>query len=114
MKNSVKPIIAALLLGSTLLTNAKTLPLKPTIKPFAYSVYKNDGKATINLFINKLKGSKMYITLKNSQGEVIYEDGMNKNDTYYRTKFNLTELNKGIYILEISDGQNTEIKKIEI
>jgi Secretion system C-terminal sorting domain len=114
MKNTVKPIIAALLLGSVFALNANTLPTKPTNKPYAYSVYKLNGKAAIKLAINKLNGSRLSIILKDAKGEILFEDGMYKKETYYRTEFNLESLKKGIYTLEISDGNNVEVKKIEI
>ncbi len=114
MKNQIKPIIAALLLGTTTLANASTLPAKPTIKPYAFNMYKVDGKAAINLFINKMKGTKMHIVIKDDKGNKIFEDGMFKNETMYRTKINFEALEKGIYYLEMTDGNNTEIKKLEI
>jgi Secretion system C-terminal sorting domain len=114
MKNQIKPIITALLLGSALMTNANTLLANPTIKPYAYSVYKIDGKAVIRLAINKLKGTTMNVTLKDANGEVLYREGINKKETNYRSQFNLESLKKGTYTLELSNGELVEIKKIEI
>lgn len=114
MKKLIKPIIATLLMGSVFFANASTLPAKPTLKTYAFSMYKNDGKATINLFINKLKGSQVQITIKNANGDVLFTEKMYKNDTNYRTKFDLNALEKGVYNIELNDGANIEHKQFEI
>lgn len=114
MKNQVKPIITALLLGTVFMANANTLPANPTIKPFAYSAYKIEGKAAIKLAINKLKGSKMEICLKDAKGQILFVVGMLKNETNLRSELNLEQLQKGTYTIELTDGKNIEIKKIEI
>jgi hypothetical protein len=114
MKNQIKPIIAALLLGTVFFANAKTLPSEPTIKPYAMSMYKNDGKPTFNVFVNKLEGTKLKLVLKDSEGAVIYDEILSKKSTEFRTKFNMADLKKGTYTLEIIDGKNVEVKKVEI
>ncbi|MES2795044.1 MAG: hypothetical protein V4683_03705 [Bacteroidota bacterium] len=114
MKNQIKPIIAALLLGTVFFANAKTLPANPTIKPFASSMYKINGVQAINLFVNKLEGSKVKIVLKDTDGTVIYRDVIGKKRTKFRTKFNMDQLKTGSYTLELTDGNSTEIKNIEI
>ena len=114
MKNQIKPIIAALLMGTVFFANAKTLPAEPTIKPYAMSMYKNDGKPTFNVFLNKLEGTKLKIVLKDSEGTLIYDEVISKKSTEFRTKFNMTDLKKGNYTLEVIDGKNVEIKTVEI
>jgi hypothetical protein len=114
MKNQIKPIIAALLLGTAFFVNANTLPVNPSIKPFVSSMYKSAGMPAYNLAINKAKGTKMKVVLKNSEGEIVYKESLSKRETKFRTKLNLSELQKGSYTLELNDGKNVEIKKIEI
>ena len=114
MKNQIKPIIAALLMGTVFFANAKTLPAEPTIKPYAMSMYKNDGKPTFNVFVNKLEGTKLKIVLKDSDGTILYDNVIGKKSTEYRTKFDMADLKKGTYTLEIIDGKNVEVKKLEL
>jgi Secretion system C-terminal sorting domain len=114
MKTQIKSVIAALLLGVATYSNANTSPNLPVNKPFATGIYKSDGKPTLNINIDKMKGAKVAITLTDSDGAIIFEDLMYKKDTYYRTKINMVNLKKGTYSLEIYDGVNKEVKKIEI
>ena len=114
MKTQIKPIIAALLLGTAMLTNAATLPNKPALKPFATGIYKSMSKPTLNVNIDKLKGAKVDISFMDSKGTVLFEDVMRKNERYYRTKINMAGLEKGTYLLELNDGTNKEVKKVEI
>jgi hypothetical protein len=114
MKNQIKTIAIALLLGITFYSNADTLPAKPSIKTYAISMYKVNGESLYNLFINKIVGSNLKIMLKDANNETVYEKFIRKNETKFRTKLNLTEMEKGHYILEISDGKNMEKRSIEI
>ncbi len=114
MKNQIKPIITALLLGVASFANAGSFKVEPTVKPFATGIYKSVGQPTLNVNIDKEKGTKITITLKDRAGEVIYEDTFTKNQVNYRTKINMNQLEKGTYFLELNDGKNTEVKKIEI
>lgn len=114
MKTQIKPIFAALLLGTATFINAATLPGKPTLKPFATGIYKSIGKATLNVNIDKLKGAKVDISLMDSKGTVVFEDVMRKNERYYRTKINMDALEKGTYLLELNDGTNKEVKRVDL
>jgi hypothetical protein len=114
MKNQIKPIIAALLLGTTFLVNARTLPVNPTVKPFASSMYVINGRSAVNLSVNKVIGTKLTIVLKNSDGDIIYTEKMGKKATKFRSKLNMTDLPKGKYTLELNDGNNKEIRKIQL
>lgn len=114
MKNQIKPIITALLLGAFTFASAKTLPVSPKLKSFATGIYKLDGKPIFNVNINKLKGAVVTIVIKDSKGEIVFEDMMRKSVTTYRTKINMAELKKGKYTLELNDGVNIETKKIEL
>lgn len=114
MKNQIKPIIAALLFGAGSIANAGTKSVNPNVKPFATGIYKTAGIPTLNVNIDKAKGTKITITLKDKAGEVIYEDTFSKNQVNYRSKINMKLLEKGTYFLELNDGTNVEKKKIEI
>lgn len=114
MKNQVKSIIVGLLLGTTVFANANNLSIEPGKKSFEAVTIQNKVKSTMNLFIDKQKGAKLEITFKDEEGNVLYEDVMGKNAQYYRTKINMANLNNGNYYIELTDGLNKEVKKIEI
>lgn len=114
MKKSVKSIFAALLLSSVFYANARTLPANPTIKTFALGMYKVEGMPSVNVFVNKIEGTKMKIVLKDATGNIVHEEFMGKKETKRRTKFNFSALEKGTYSIELTDGENKEIKKFSI
>lgn len=114
MKKSFKSIFAALLLSSVFYANARTLPANPTIKTFPLGMYKVEGLPSVNVFVNKLEGTKMIIVLKDASGKIVHEEFMGKKETKRRTKFNLSALEKGTYSIELTDGKNVEIKNFSI
>jgi major membrane immunogen (membrane-anchored lipoprotein) len=114
MKTQVKSIIAGLILGTTVLVNAKNLTIEPGKKTFEAVTIQNKVKSNMNLFIDKQKGTKLEIIFKDEEGNVLYEDIMGKNAQYYRTKINMANLSSGNYFIELTDGLNKEVKKIEI
>jgi Secretion system C-terminal sorting domain len=114
MKNQIKTIVAALLLGTVFCANANTLPFTPTIKPYAISMYKVDGKSLINIFINKLEGTKVKISVIDKNGEIVYQEYLGKKETKFRTKLDLANLETGSYSLKVTDGKNVEEHAFEI
>lgn len=114
MKNQIKTIVIALLLGTVFYVNAKPLPFISTIKPYAISMYKVDGKSLIKIFIDKLEGSKVRISVIDKSGEIVYQEFMGKKDTAFRTKLDLSNLETGKYSLEVTDGKKIEVNTFEI
>ncbi len=114
MKNQIKPIITILFLAASFAINARTLPAAPTVKTFAASMYKVVNTDAVNLYIDKLQGSKLKLELLNKNGEIIYTQNLSKKATKFRTKFNMEALEKGKYFLKITNGNTTEIRNIEI
>jgi myo-inositol-hexaphosphate 3-phosphohydrolase len=114
MKNQIKTIVVALIWGTAIFANANSLPVKPTIKTFALSVYKINGESSYNIFVNKLEGSILKITLKDAKNDIFYEQFLSKKETKFRTKLNVSNLESGNYFLELTEGGNVEIKAIEI
>ena len=114
MKNQIKTFVTALLFGLVFYTNANTLPAKPSLKTYALSMYKVNGESAYNIFINKLEGNTLKITLRNLQNEIVYEQFMGKNETKFRTKLNLRDVDNGKYFFEVTDGNNIETKALEI
>ncbi len=114
MKNQIKLIATTLLLATTMMANASTLPTAPTVKSFAASLYKIDNKEAVNLFVNKLKGTKLKLEILDQKGVVLYRQVLNKKATKFRTKFNFANLKNAKYTIKLSEGNNVELKTIEI
>jgi phosphoribosylformylglycinamidine (FGAM) synthase-like amidotransferase family enzyme len=113
MKNQLKSLIAAFVIGATTLVNANNT-MEPTKKSFAAVVFKSEVTKSMNVFINKEKGSVLEIVVKDAEGNILYDDVMGKTAQSYRTKFRMDNLPKGTYSVEMTDGKNKEIKEVDI
>jgi Secretion system C-terminal sorting domain len=111
MKTNLKTIATALLLGVATFVNANVEPAK---KSFEAVIIKCSKFPSLNLFIDKQKGVKVDIEVKDENGNVLYDDVIGKNATNYRSKINLENLPKGIYYIEMTEGRNVDVKKVEI
>lgn len=114
MKNQIKTIVTAMLLATTFMANARTLPATPSVKSFAASLYKIDNKEAINLFVNKIKGTKLKLEILDQKGAILYSQVLSKKATKFRTKFNFANLTKGKYTIKLTDSNTVELKTIEI
>lgn len=114
MKNQFKTIVTALLLGSAIFANANTNPANPTVKNYALSMYKINGKSHYNVAIDKSAGSQVKILLKAANNAIVYDNNISKNETQFRTKLDLSNMENGKYLLIVTDGTNVESKEIEV
>ncbi len=114
MKTNLKTLMVALMMGAVTITNANNLNPEPAKKSFGASIFKSDFNAKLTVFIDKVKGTKLTIMLKDADGTVLYEDIMGKTQENYRSKFDLSKLEKGTYLIEINDQNKKEIKEINI
>lgn len=114
MKTNLKTLIAAFMIGAVTIANANNLNTEPAKKSFGTSIFKSDYQAKLNVFIDKVKGSMLTIVIRDSEGTILYEDIMGKSQVNYRSKFDLSKLEKGTYFIEINDLNNKEVKEIKI
>ncbi|MBD2701841.1 hypothetical protein IC229_14410 [Spirosoma sp. BT702] len=117
MKTLIKSLALALTLGFVTVANtfADTNPGRRAEKvaTFKTGIYTTtSGKLSIAL--DKEKGGYVDILLKNAEGKVLYSQRMNKNESVYRTRLNLSELPDGAYQLEITNGVDTTRQTVTI
>ncbi|GAB3694416.1 hypothetical protein GCM10027592_15300 [Spirosoma flavus] len=117
MKTLVKSLALALTLGFVTVANtfADTNPGRRAEKAatFKTGIYMTtNGKLAIAL--DKEKGGYVDIVLKNADGKELYSQRLNRNESMYRSRLNLSELPNGTYQLEITNGVDTTRQTITI
>ena len=116
MKTLVKTFAIALLSAVSFISNATTdnngnLNAQKT---FAVGVYQTINTMKMNVMVEKLAGKRLSVILKSESGEVLHAEYIRKNDTAYRGKFDLQELEDGKYTFEISDGESKIVKNVQV
>jgi outer membrane lipoprotein-sorting protein len=116
MKTSIKSLLFALSLSAvtSFAAFADVKPERPAqVAAFKSSVFPTiDGKLRISL--DKETGGPVDIRLKNEDGAVVYNHHLDKKDTQYRSRLNLSELPDGTYQVEITNGTETSTQSITI
>jgi ribosomal protein S6 len=70
--------------------------------------------ANVRVAIKKNAPQKVYLTLKNANGEVLFAETVGKKEMAYAAKINVSDLNDGSYQLEITSGQNRVVKQLNL
>ncbi|MBN8823930.1 MULTISPECIES: hypothetical protein [unclassified Spirosoma] len=118
MKTLVKTFALALTLGlvSTVATFAETNP--GTKKAAQAATFKTGIYTTVsgklNIALDKEKGGPVDIRLKSSDGRVLYNYRLGKKEEIYRTQLNLTDLEDGVYQLEVTNGVETTTQAVKL
>lgn len=110
MKTLIKPLLFALSLS--LVTSAVSFgEAKPIGRPTAVASYKSGVYMTstgkLSIALDKETGGSVNIQLKTADGYVLYTQQLGKNERTYRTRLNLSDLEDGVYYVEISNGAET-------
>lgn len=78
----------------------------------AVNVYPNPASSELFIEVNfPLKG-KLTITLKNNEGKQVWQQEVEKDESTNSQKIDLGKIPKGMYILEISQGNRKAVKKL--
>ena len=117
MKTLIKPLLVAFSLGLVTLSAsfAETNPIGRTAAVASYKtgIYTTiEGK--LNVAVNKETGGAVDIRLKKANGTVVYEQHLGKNETAYRVRLDLDELEDGVYQLEITNGVETTTQSVTV
>ena len=117
MKTIIKSLVCALALSSTVAFAHQTSDEKSTdhrpVPTFESSAYVSSD-ANLRLAIKKNAPERVYITLRNSEGVVLFSETVGKKEMSYAAKINVKDLNDGAYQLEISSGKEHVVKKLNL
>lgn len=116
MKTFIKSIACALALTTTVAfahpTEEKTSNNRPEAT-FESSAFVT-ADASLRVAIKKNAPQKVYLTLKNKDGQVLFAETIGKKEMAYAAKINVSDLTDGTYQLEITSGQNRVVKQLNL
>ena len=116
MKTFIKSIACALALTTTVAfahpTEEKTSNNRPEAT-FESSAFVT-ADANLRVAIKKNAPQRVYLTLKNKDGQVLFAETIGKKDMAYAAKINVSDLTDGTYQLEITSGQNRVVKQLNL
>ena len=68
----------------------------------------------LNVMLSTHRAGRIAITLKRADNTVLYREFVTKAPSRYWRKFNFEGSEPGVYRFEISDGQKTVVRQVEI
>ena len=111
MKTTIKTLVCALALSSTVAFANPTE--EKTAAKFEASAFTTKD-ASIRVAIKKNVHERVYLTLSDAKGEVLFAETIPKNDMNYAAKLNLSELADGVYKIEIVAGKDRIVKQLNV
>ena len=111
MKTTFKTLACALALSTTV-AFANPTEEKTAAKFEASAFISKD--ASIRVAVKKNVHERVYLTLANAKGEVLYAETIHKNDMSYAAKLNVSELADGAYKIEIVAGKERIVKQLNV
>ncbi|GAB2594106.1 T9SS type A sorting domain-containing protein [Spirosoma areae] len=117
MKTLVKSLALALSLGFAT-TSATFADVNPIGRPATVSTFKTGIYSTVSgklaIALDKTTGGTVDIRLKDASGKVLYSQHLGKKDQMTRVRLNLSDLEDGVYSLEITNGVDTTTHNVTI
>jgi len=117
MKNVLKTILAAACV--VWLTGSASAAVEPkaecknnTCQNFRVGMYRVKNTLTMNFLMEKEKGERVSLRLRDSRGKIIHEEIVGKAIRKFGRKFNFSEVEDGRYTLEIFDDKELIVKNI--
>ncbi|AUD02531.1 T9SS type A sorting domain-containing protein [Spirosoma pollinicola] len=120
MKTLIKSLVLALSLG--IITSAASFAAIPETNPIGrpskVSSYKTGIYSTIagklHISLDKTIGGRVDIRLIDADGKALYAQHLGKNESGCRVRLNLSDLEDGVYTLEITNGIETTTQSVTI
>ena len=104
--------------GSEVL-NAVSMPLLSTSVGSkevdeTFLVYPNPSTGTFNVIYGSVSPDKIWLAVRNLQGQILYQQEWNKGVGEQFVSFSLDMLADGIYFLELSDGDGVRYERVVV
>ncbi|MFT4032330.1 MAG: hypothetical protein QM669_07910 [Siphonobacter sp.] len=118
---SAAPVLHEWLLRPLLIFSVATVsaapanedPKAPVKASYAINIFKSQENK-VNFLLEKVKGKKLTITLRNAKGESLFSENLAKNTEGYARRFDMSSLTDGIYTIEVTDGETIQKKEINL
>ncbi|MCE6992978.1 hypothetical protein [Dyadobacter sp. CY323] len=120
MRNVMKTVATAafglLFVAGHVFAAQPTVELKEcknnTCERFRVGMYRVKDTVTMNLLVEKEKGERLSIRLMDQKGKVLMEDITPRQIEKFGRKLNFSEIQDGVYTLEVADGTEKVVKSI--
>ncbi|WP_077924078.1 hypothetical protein [Spirosoma sp. 209] len=117
MKTLIKSLALTLLTGIAT-ASVSLAETKPIVRPTAAASFKTGVYSTpsgkLHISLDKQTGGTVDVRLKDAKGTVLYSERLGRNETRYRTRLDLSELENGTYELEMTNGVETTRQTVVI
>ncbi|MGF7215171.1 hypothetical protein GGR92_001311 [Spirosoma lacussanchae] len=117
MKTLIKSLALTLLTGIAT-ASVSLAETKPIVRPTAAASFKTGVYSTssgkLHISLDKQTGGTVDVRLKDAKGAVLYSEHLGRNETRYRTRLDLSELENGTYELEMTNGVETTRQTVVI
>lgn len=117
MKTFIKSLAIAVAFSAVSLTtfSASALDHAPQgAAAYQVGTYSSNSGTTLNVAVDKQKGGRVDIRLKDATGKVLFTESLGKREEKCRTRLNIGDLPGGSYQLEISNGVDTVVRTIQV
>lgn len=85
----------------------------PKVSSFQLGAYVNNNK-NLMVFLGSIESKRLSVTLKGPKETILYRTFIKGGSANYKQKFNFEEAQSGVYELEVSDGSQTVVRKVEV
>ena len=120
MKTLVKTFAIAALSAMTFFSNATDNSTAPVgaastkAKTFEVGMFQSINSMKMNVLIEKSTDKDLTVVLKDSKGEILITERVDKKDKSYHGKYDLSELEDGKYTFEFTKGDEKIVKEVNL
>lgn len=110
-------LLAAPLAAAVAATPVSNDPTAPAAKTASFTVfaYHTGNPLKVRVNVQKTDNKKpVIVTLKNKDGDVLFQEYMGKKETRRAFAFDLSELEDGTYTVEITNSQEKVTKTFDV
>lgn len=81
---------------------------------FEVGVYPVQRSSKLHVAVAKHHHKRLNLRLVNPKNEVLYQETVGKHQAKYQRKLDLSTLPDGVYQLQITDGQDTVVREVNL
>ncbi|MCY7352869.1 MAG: hypothetical protein LH606_19790 [Cytophagaceae bacterium] len=108
----MNPFLTSLV--APLLAGLLHLPTSDSQPPFEVGVYPKHHTAKLNVMVENHEQKRLNLRLINPKNEIMYQETVSRKTAKYWRKLDLGQLPDGIYQLQVSNGQETVVREINV
>ena len=108
----MNPFLTSLV--APLLAGLLHLPTSDPKPSFEVGVYPKQHTAKLNVMVENHEQKRLNLRLISPKNEVVYQETVGRKTAKYSRKLDLGQLPDGVYQLQVSDGQETVVREVNV